>query len=43
MYEKLIKEVFNTKIREEWKETEVKNILVSRRLLSNFDNNINLE
>ena len=43
MYEKLIKEFFDTKIREEWKETEGKNILVSRRLLSNFDKNINLE
>ena len=30
LYEKLIKEFFNTKIREEWKETEGKNILVSR-------------
>ena len=30
MYEKLIKEFFNTKIQEEWKETEGKNILVSR-------------
>ena len=43
LYEKLIKEFFNTKIREEWKETEGKNILVSSRLLSNFDNNINNE
>lgn len=43
LYEKLIKEFFNAKIREEWKETEGKNILVSRRLLSKFDNNINLE
>ena len=30
LYEMLIKELFNTKIREEWKETEGKNILVSR-------------
>ena len=30
LYEKLIKEFFNTKIREKWKETEGKNILVSR-------------
>ena len=28
--EKFIKEFFNTKIREKWKETEGKNILVSR-------------
>ena len=30
LYERLIKEFFNAKIREEWKETEGKNILVSR-------------
>ena len=30
LYEKLIEEFFNTKIREKWKETEGKNILVSR-------------
>ena len=30
LYEKLMEEFFNTIIREEWKETEGKNILVSR-------------
>ena len=30
LYEKLIKEFFNTKIRGKWKETEGQNILVSR-------------
>ena len=30
LYEKLMEEFFNAKIREEWKETEGQNILVSR-------------